>query len=184
MPRGGVTPCPARQLTIPEKARHDYEEAQKALNRHAVDAAVKTLEHAVELAPQFANAWNELGTIAYQTRQFDRSEQCFRQALLSDPQAFEPLVNLGGVLVTLRRTDEALEYNIRAVLTRPNDALANSQLGQAYFQGGNDELALKYLEHARQIDAAHFSSPCSFSWPKFICGGVRNARRSPTSTIS
>jgi len=148
-----------RQLAIPDKALHDYDDARKALGRHDSDSAVKSLEHAVELAPQFAAAWNELGTIAYQTGKFDHAEQCFRQSLDQDPEAYEPLVNLGGVLVTLQRTDEALDYNIRAVLSRPNDALANSQLGQAYFQADNYDLALKYLERARRIDPAHFSHP-------------------------
>jgi tetratricopeptide (TPR) repeat protein len=149
----------ARQLSVPDKALREYQDAQKALGRHDVDSAVKDLEHAVELAPQFSAAWNELGTIAYQTGKYLRAEQCFRQSLDQDPDAYEPLVNLGGVLVTLQRTDESLDYNVRAVLMRPNDALANSQLGQSYFQAENYDLALKYLQRARDLDPAHFSHP-------------------------
>jgi tetratricopeptide (TPR) repeat protein len=104
-------------------------------------------------------AWNELGTIAYQTRKFDRAEECFRQALQQDPRAFEPLVNLGGVLVTVHKLDESADYNLQAVLTRPNDALANSQLGLTYFELARMDLAQKYLERTRQIDPAHFSHP-------------------------
>jgi Tfp pilus assembly protein PilF len=148
-----------RQLAIPKAAQREYLEAEKDLERHDPDAAVKRLEHAVEMAPQFALAWNELGTIAYQTRRFDRAEECFRQALEQDPRAFEPLVNLGGVLVTVHKLDEAADYNLRAVLLRPNDALANSQLGLTYFEMARMDLAEKYLERTRQIDAAHFSHP-------------------------
>jgi tetratricopeptide (TPR) repeat protein len=111
------------------------------------------------MAPRFSMAWNELGTIAYQTRKFDRAEECFRQALQQDPGAFEPLVNLGGVLVAVHKLDEAADYNLRAVLARPNDALANSQLGLTYFELQRMDLAQKYLERARQIDPAHFSHP-------------------------
>ena len=149
----------AKQLAIPDRAMHDYEEAQKALGRRDAAAAARTLEHAVELAPQFAAAWNELGTIAYQTQKYDRAEECFREALDQDPQAFEPLVNLGGVLVTLGRTAEALKYNTHAVLLRPNDALANSQLGLSYFQARNYEAALRYLDRTRRLDPAHFTHP-------------------------
>ncbi|HWC99593.1 MAG TPA: tetratricopeptide repeat protein, partial [Candidatus Sulfopaludibacter sp.] len=139
----------ARELTIPEKALHDYQEALKYLGRRDTVEAVKHLEHAVELAPQFAGAWNELGTIAYQTQQFDRAEECFRNSLSQDPRAYEPLVNLGGVLVTERKTDEAWKYNAFAVLERPGDPLANSQMGMTYFQMGNLEQSAKYLEKAR-----------------------------------
>jgi len=148
-----------RQLAIPKAALREYQEAQKDLERRHPDAAVKRLENAVAMAPQFSMAWNDLGTIAYQTRKFGRAEECFRQALEQDPGAFEPLVNLGGVLVALHKLDEAADYNLRAVLARPNDALANSQLGQTYFWLGRMDLAQKYLERARQIDPAHFSHP-------------------------
>ena len=111
------------------------------------------------LAPQFAEAWNELGTIAYQTQAYARAEECFREALKRDPQAFEPLVNLGGVLVTVHRADEAWQFNAMAVALRPNDALAHSQFGMNYFELGDLDLSVKHLERARAIDPAHFSHP-------------------------
>jgi tetratricopeptide (TPR) repeat protein len=147
------------QLAIPKEAQREYLEAEKDLEKHDPDAAVKRLEAAVAMAPQFAVAWNELGTIAYQTRKFDRAEECFRQALEQDPGAFDPLVNLGGVLVTVHKLDQAVDYNLRAVLARPHDALANSQLGLTYFELGRVDLAQKYLERTRQLDPAHFSRP-------------------------
>ena len=151
-----------RELTIPERALRDYVDAQRDLEKHDVEAAEKHLEHAVELAPQFATAWNTLGTIAYQTRRFPLAEQRFRQSLKQDPTAYEPLVNLGGVLVTLHKLDEALEVNVHATMTRPNDALANSQLGMTYFELGQFDSAVKYLERARKLDPAHFSHPQLF----------------------
>jgi tetratricopeptide (TPR) repeat protein len=147
------------QLAIPPKAFHEYAEAQKDLGKHDVDSAEKHLLESVKLAPQFASAWNNLGTIAYQTARLPRAEQCFREALAQDPTAFEPLVNLGGVLLNLNKLDEALVRNQRAVLTRPNEPLANSQLGMTYFAAGEFDLAVKYLEIARQLDPAHFSHP-------------------------
>lgn len=164
-----------RQLAIPDKARRDYEDAQKDLAKHEVDSAIARLQRAVEVAPQFAAAWNNLGTIAYQTQKFDRAEEYFRKALEQEPEAYEPLVNLGGVLVTVHRLDEALDYNIRAVLTRGNDALANAQLGQTYFQIGNFDLALKYLERARQLDPSHFSHPQLFLAEIHLRRGERRA---------
>lgn len=147
------------ELTIPDKAFHEYQDAQKALRKREVPDAVKHLETAIRIAPQFANAWNELGTIAYQTQQFPRAEECFREALKRDPKAYEPLVNLGGVLVTLNKLDEAWKFNGFAVLERPGDALANSQMGMTYFGLGDYDRAVKYLETARRIDPAHFSHP-------------------------
>jgi tetratricopeptide (TPR) repeat protein len=151
-----------QQLRIPDAAWRDYREAQKHLNRHDVEAAEKRLEDAVDRAPQFSPAWNNLGTIAYQQRNYSRAEECFREALAQDPQSYEALVNLGGVLVTVHKLDEALTRNSLAVETRPNDALAQSQLGMTYFSLGQFDLAKKHLEQARQIDPSHFSYPQLF----------------------
>ncbi|HTQ53617.1 MAG TPA: tetratricopeptide repeat protein [Bryobacteraceae bacterium] len=149
----------AKELAIPASARHEYEEAVRNLARHEVDAATGHLQRAVEMAPQFAEAWNHLGTIAYQTHDFPRAESCFRKALAADPSSFQPLVNLGGVLINLNKFDEALKYNLFAALSHPSDALANVQLGMSYFFLNKLDLAQKYLTAARRIDPAHFSHP-------------------------
>jgi len=148
-----------RELAIPKDARREYEDAQKALGRRDVPSAVALLKRAVLLAPQFSLAWNLLGTIAYQTGQYVEAEMDFRKGLEADPDAYAPLVNLGGVLLNLARWDEALEYNRQAVLKNPGDALANSQLGMSYFYLGQLDFAERYLTAAKQIDAAHFSHP-------------------------
>jgi tetratricopeptide (TPR) repeat protein len=148
-----------KQLRVPEAALRDYRDAQRDLNKHDVPSAQKHLEDAVDRAPQFSPAWNNLGTIAFQQHHYARAEECFREALAQDPQSYEALVNLGGVLVTLHKLDEALTRNSMAAETRPNDALAHSQLGMTYFLLGQFDLAIKHLEAARGIDPAHFSYP-------------------------
>ena len=77
----------------------------------------------------------------------------------ADPNAYEPLVNLGGVLLTLGNPEEAYRFNLYSVLKRPADALANSQLGMNYLALGKTDLAEKYLLEARRLDPAHFSHP-------------------------
>jgi tetratricopeptide (TPR) repeat protein len=149
----------ATVLSIPDRAIREYEEAQRCLNRREPDRASVHLSRAVEIAPQFVAAWNQLGVMAYQAQRYSDAEAKFRRALDSDPEAFEPLVNLGGVLLNLGRPREALAYNRRAVARRPNNALANSQLGIAYFDLDDLDPAENYLKIAVQLDPAHFSHP-------------------------
>jgi tetratricopeptide (TPR) repeat protein len=84
-------------------------------------------------------------------------------------------VNLGGVLINVHKLDEALEVNVHAVLVRPNDALAQSQLGMAYFETGQADLAQKHLEIARRIDPAHFSHPQIYLCEIFLRRGDKRA---------
>lgn len=149
----------APEVAIPNRAWREYREAQKSLARRDAKGAREHLEASVEIAPGFSEAWNNLGTIAYQTGDFERAAICFEKALAANPRAYEPLVNMGGVLINLSRFEEAREYNQHAVLLRPNDALANSQLGITWFELGKDGEAEKYLRRACELDPAHFSHP-------------------------
>jgi tetratricopeptide (TPR) repeat protein len=160
--RGTAAIVSATMLSIPERATREYEEAQRCLSRRDGQETVCAgthLKRAVEIAPRFTAAWNQLGTMAYQSQEYNDAEAHFRKALEADLEAFEPLVNLGGVLLNLARPREALEYNQRAVARRPNNALANSQLGLAYFYLNDQDAAEKYLKIAVHLDPAHFSHP-------------------------
>jgi tetratricopeptide (TPR) repeat protein len=147
------------ELAIPDKAKKAYAAAQRHLARRDQKKAIASLQEAVRLAPAFSGAWNNLGTLYYKSAQYEKAEQAFRSALMAAPESFEPLVNLGGVLLTLQRAGEAYTFNLYSVLERPEDALANSQMGMNYFELGRLDLARKYLNEARRIDPAHFSRP-------------------------
>jgi len=146
-------------LRIPERALRHYRRALEALARYDGDGAVAELRRAVELAPGFAAAWNQLGTIAYQRGRREEAEAHFREALRHEPGAYSPLVNLGGVLVNLGRFEEALEVNREAVRRQPEDALARIQLGAALWGLGRSGEAIEHLREALRLDPDHFSHP-------------------------
>ncbi|HOL70985.1 MAG TPA: tetratricopeptide repeat protein [Bryobacteraceae bacterium] len=147
------------ELATPDSARSAYARAQEALRKQNVEEAIKHLQRAVEEYPKFSAAWNNLGTIAYHAQKYEEAEKYFRKALDADASQYAPLVNLGGVLLNLKRPKEALEFNRRAIHERPDDALANSQLGISYFWLKDYDSALKYLRLAKELDPAHFSKP-------------------------
>ncbi len=148
-----------RELGIPDSARREYREAQVLLGEDDVAGAVKRLERAVEIAPSFTEAWNNLGTIAYHARRLSDAERYFRLALDHDPGAYPPSVNLGGVLLNLGRHAEALGFNMYSVQQQPREALANAQLGMNYLFLGRPGLALQYLKEAKRLDPGHFTYP-------------------------
>jgi len=148
-----------RELSIPAPAKLDFVEARRLLGRKDAEGAIRRLEKAVERAPQFVAAWNELGTIAYVSKRYGDAERYFRKALELDPGGFAPSVNLGGVLLNLSRPTEALKYNTFALGLRPSDALANAQMGINYFLLAEFDRAIPFLKEAKRRDPAHFSHP-------------------------
>lgn len=63
------------ELSVPENAKQEYRKAAECLGRGDIQGAVACLKRATEIAPQFASAWNFLGTIAHQGRQFAQAEE-------------------------------------------------------------------------------------------------------------
>lgn len=149
-------------LSIPERARSKYTESQKLLAKHDVEGAKRSLQAAVDLAPRFTQAWNALGMIAYQTRDFAAAEKYFRAGIAAEPTAFEPAANLAGVLLSEGKFEESLEINKRALAERPGDPLANVQAGIAYFGLGEYDRAEPALLEALRADPAQFSKPQLF----------------------
>lgn len=172
-PTGGTVSV--HQLSIPGNASARYADAQRRLAGRDSEGAVHSLEEAVAIAPQFSAAWNMLGVIAFQTGDNGRAETLFRKALSADPNSFEPLVNLGGVLLKRNAPVDALLFNRSAVRERPEDALANAQLGMNYFKLDQFDEAEQYLLAAQRLDPAHFSQPQLFLADIYARRGNRSA---------
>lgn len=149
----------AAQLAIPADAKREYLKAMSLLERNDVDGAVASLQKAVQIAPEFVEGWNHLGTIAYTTRNYADAEKYFRTALEHGPDAYSPTVNLGGALLSLGRIEESLDLNRRAVRMRPDDPLAQSQLGMSYYFLGRYDEAESSFKQAKALDPAHFTLP-------------------------
>jgi Tfp pilus assembly protein PilF len=149
----------AAALSIPENANREYRRAMERLEKKDADGALQHLRRAVEIAPRFGAALNALGSILYQKKEFETAEEYFRQALRVDPGSYEPLINLAGTLISLQRCEDALSWNLEAVTVRPNDPLAQAQLGRDYFCLGRYDQAEVHLKQAKALDPSHFSYP-------------------------
>jgi superkiller protein 3 len=75
--------------------------------------AITDFRHAVELRPNFAEAWNELGFALRQTGQYGEALSAYDQALRLRPNFPEALEYLGEAYVKLGRLDDA-----QAILNR------------------------------------------------------------------
>jgi tetratricopeptide (TPR) repeat protein len=151
-----VTPA---QLATSDKAWGEFEKARKRLGKGDSEGAIACLKKAVKIAPQFTEAWNTLGTLAYASGRYGLAEEYFREALKSAPGYYPPLVNLGGALLTQGKLQDSLPLNIAAVRARSDDALANSQLGLNYYYLKQYTEAERYLKQAISLDPGHFSYP-------------------------
>ena len=166
-----------RELSVSPKARSEYAEADKSLLKGQIENGIHYLERAIKIAPQFISALNRLGTVYYFRKEYSKAEQVFRRALTEDPKAFEPLINLGGTLLSAGKPEEALPYNLKAFEARSSDALASAQLGLNFVALHDDDRAVTYLVRTKQLDQLHFTQP------QLVLAGIYQRKGQPEPAL-
>ena len=99
-----------------------------ANDRGQVSDALVELQAAVELAPTYAVAWAEIGTIHFHQGRFAKAVHCFKRAIASDADMPEVHNNLGNAYREQGLITDAQACFREAIALRPTYALAHSNL--------------------------------------------------------
>ena len=81
--------------------------------------AIAAYEQAVEIDPEFADAWCNLGTVFYNQERRGRAQECFERTLSIEPQHLEGHLNMAALLEEGGRPEAALVHYKRALAADP-----------------------------------------------------------------
>ena len=153
-----------RQLRtdIPDQAVEAFEQAADASRQGDHEEAARRLERAVELSPDYYDAQYALGFEYLQLGRAEDAGDRFRTASELDPNAADPLINLGMLHLrendvhTLRQETEAADERLAdavrvldaAVEREPGSASARYFQGTALYRAGENRRALETLQRA------------------------------------
>lgn len=124
------------------------------------DVAATDFQQALVVDPAYEAASErllmnyQLGGRYYGEQQGDlnKSRQMLQQALSLDPNSYETLRLLGVLNGVSGNQTEAIKYFQRCTEVAPDIADAWWNLGTAYYQGGQEDLAQQYFARARQLE--------------------------------
>lgn len=124
-------------IILSNRARNLNVLAASLRERGEDKAALPLLQLAVDCQPDFAEGWNNLGTVLHDLRRLDEGEAAIRKAL--DLRGDYPLAlgNLANILMDRGRVDDALALYERAVLLAPDSAVAHWNLALALLLTGD-----------------------------------------------
>lgn len=88
------------------------------------------MERAVAIAPDYADALNNLGNVYLQTGELEKGERALRAALEARPGFAHPCHNLGVLMKQLGRFEEALAFLERAARLDPSDGHVHQLIGE------------------------------------------------------
>lgn len=128
--------------------------------REWAEASVR-LSSAIDLAPQPAQTYTELGAVLTEMGLFVRAQAALEEAISLEPDFGEVHYNLGTLQIRAGRFDEAVLSFERALVSEPDDGATLNNLGFALERLGRVGEAIDHLERAivvapRNADA-HFN---------------------------
>jgi tetratricopeptide (TPR) repeat protein len=114
--------------------------------------AITLYEEILELDPEYAPAYINLGTINFHLRQFDRAEELYRRATEADPGYVLAFFDLGNVLDELQRLDESICAYRGAIALAPRYADAHYNLALAFERKGKRRQSLRHWQAYLRLD--------------------------------
>lgn len=109
-------------------------------------------EEMLQLDPDYAPGYINLGTIYFHLRQFARAEELYRVATEKDPGYVLAYFDLGNVLDELERPDESIAAYLQAVELAPRYADAHYNLALAFERKGERRAALRHWRAYTKLD--------------------------------
>ncbi len=136
----------------PEEEQARFDEAQQSIQQGNPAAAIQLLEGVVNRDPLDYEAWTELGTAYFLRDEWRQAERCYRRASQAKVDFLPARVNLGKLLLTRKRYEEALEALTTAVELAPDRAETHYLLGEAYLGLKLGSRAVPCMEKALELD--------------------------------
>jgi Flp pilus assembly protein TadD len=153
----------AKELSQEQKNRQEalalFQNGVSLAQENKIDEAVEAFRKAVELKPDLAEAYINLGLLFFRQDKTDEAEKALLKALELKPEDPKIKQALGNIyfekakgLLQQDKIDEALETLKLSYGYNPNDPYTNYLLGYAYSQKGLKEEAIKSFEAFLQLE--------------------------------
>ena len=143
-------------LQAPKEARKAYDRALQDLRRNKLPEAAKELRKALDIYPNYAAAWYELGRIQEQDREIEQARESFAHAVAADAKFISPYVRLAELEAGAENWAELADTTSRLLKLDAVDypmayfynATANLNLGQM-------DAAERSARAGEKLDALH-----------------------------
>jgi hypothetical protein len=129
----------ATTLQAPKEAQKAFEKGVKETrgDKPKWDRAAKELSKAVELYPQFAEAWYELGEARLRLQDVAKAREAFQHAIEADANFQKPYAPLSLIELKQGNKEDAARLADKAVSLNPGLTEAHFYAAMAHFMLGN-----------------------------------------------
>jgi tetratricopeptide (TPR) repeat protein len=135
----------------PKSAVNLFKKANESAKKGKKADAIKQYEEAVSIAPNFYNAYLNLGMLYREAGRGSDAEGAFLRASQLNKSDTDPLLKLGSLYLQEDRTDQAIEVSEEAVAVNSKSAGAFFNLGVAFYKASRLDRAEDALKKALSL---------------------------------
>ena len=153
---GAKTSLSVSSLLAPKSARKAMDKGLKLEEQKKWPQAEQSFHKAIEIYPQYASAWSELGRMQYVQQNFSSAHESFQRAVEIDPQYVKPYLGLVQLAMDAHNWPEAVRTSDKALAldsaTYPAVWLMNAA---AQYNLHNYDAAETSVRNGKRADSEH-----------------------------
>ena len=143
--------CLKQDMEKQRKRLQDYAREYYAMGNECITqardarAALANYDKALELYPEYTDAWVRKGVTLFNENQYQEAEECLNRAVRLRPAEFKTVYNRGKLRLKLGNIEDAIADLDKATTLKPEHAGAHELFGDALMQAGKEvEAALQW----------------------------------------
>src|ERR1017187_5933501 len=166
-------------LEAPKDARKAFDKAQEVTRKNKQAEALQNYQKAVQIYPQYAAAWYEMGRLQAAAQKVDEAKQSFNTAIKADAKYLSPYLQLSALAEVSENWPDLAEVTGRLIALDPID------YPEAYFYGALSnyrtrklDVAEKYARDGLKVDVDH-----RFPQTYQLLASILVARNQPAAAV-
>ncbi len=160
--------------SVPQEAVRIYNRALEMSSRGDLESAIIEYRRAIEIHPEFVEAYNNIGEIYSQLGKTETAMETYREAL-NIRKDQKVLLNIGVEYYNSRDYKEALEYFLDSVNINRKFPEGNFYTALTYYNLENLKKSEKYFKNVIKIDKKHVKANYLLSTIYYDWKDYRNA---------
>ncbi len=145
----------ATDMNVPGKARKELDKANEEMAMQNWKKSLQHLNQAIELAPQWATAYNNLGVLYAKMNDIPREEEALKKAVSLDDHFAPALINYGKLCIAQKNFPQAEDLLQKAVTVEPNNPESLMLFADAAYMDRHFDAAISAADRAHTAGADH-----------------------------
>jgi tetratricopeptide (TPR) repeat protein len=145
-------------LAIPPKALRNYEKGVKQLKSGHFESALSSIDRAIKLHPEFAEAHAARGATLMKLRRAGEAETALCRAVELNSSLFGARKYLGYLLLVTMRYEEAVDHLSAALSIGPADSSLLAYLGEGLYHLERYQEAYGILRQSLELDPENYQA--------------------------